>query len=129
MNRDDRIRRDPHRTAQAPLLKDFYHDMNKHRTASYTRIGDRYVLEADTCPGGGWLTVWEAVRSGGAYVVGEHEGNRYEWDAIGRKQFDSVTDARAAAEELMTVHKVREWCQSHPYTGPRSSWEERANNE
>lgn len=118
MTRDNRGNR------RDPLLKDFYNDMNQHRAAEYRRVAGRYVIELDSTPGGWWITVWEAVRRAGRYVLPDGE-NRYAWDAVGREAFDKEPAARSRYAHLTAKGDVRSFCQTNPYEGPRSSWSER----
>lgn len=117
------------RRASDPGLRDFYHDMNEHGGADYRKVGRRYVVELDTRPSGWAVTVWAAVedahRDGYAPPDGK-EGNRYAWDAEGRETFEDHDEARAVVAGFgQSERKVREWCEAHPYDGPRSPYAER----
>ena len=112
-------------THEHPKLKHFYNDMNKHPRAKYTRIGDRYVLELDSNPTGWWLTAWRAVKEGDEYVDAHVLDNFYEWDAVGREEFEDREDGLSRLRELTTVNKLSDWCAGNPYEGPRRPYSER----
>jgi hypothetical protein len=132
-------------TSDAPVLRDFYNDMNEHSIARYGRVrddGSVYVLELERhaprpnhdVPGKFTLTVWRAVEStdtGEAWVRSEAADNTYEWDAKGRGTYrddeDGPDAAQAAFRRLKSSGKqaIDEWCDEHPYDGPRASYHER----
>lgn len=116
------------RAQKHPSLSDFYHDMNKHGAATYRKVGTAYVVEVDTRPGGYWLTVWKAVEhpTEGGYVAPMIDGNRYAWDAKGRKEYDDRDAAERRAKDFGGSEKaVQAWCGEHPYNGPRTPYNER----
>jgi len=121
-----------------PRLKDFYNDMNEHN-ARYGRVldgGETYVLELERFPerprgrnvGQFRLTIWKAVKQQSdtdRYARPDIEGNRYAWDAVGRKTYDDEEEGPDAAQRAFRRLKdgsddVAEWCDAHPYDGPRS---------
>lgn len=129
---------------QKPRLTDFYNDMNEHGSARYGRVltGETaYVLELERHrpfrgrPGSFTLTVWKPVREKGhpeRFVSPDLDENRYEWDAVGRAEWSDDTDGPDAAQRTFRKLKseqidVVEWCDGHPYTGPRTPYHEKGN--
>lgn len=117
------------RETKPPSLSDFYRDMNEHQNATYRKIGDSYVAELDSCPGGWQLTLWKAVEHPTQEGYREPDGkpeNQYAWDAVGREGFDDLEDGEERLKELgNSVNDAREWASEHPYEGPRRSYAER----
>lgn len=111
-----------------PTLQDFYHDMNEHGNAEYHRVPPHHVVEAESHDSSdrSRLVVWKAVKDGGEYAEPDIDGNGYVWDAVGSTWFDTYNGAVDVADELTTVGKIEEWCNAHPYDGPKTPYAERS---
>lgn len=85
-----------------PGLRDFYHDMNKHRTASYHHpSGYDYVIEAQH----GYVKVWQAVSDDP-----ENRENRFEWDKVAERYLGHEKEAKRVAARIgLSVNKIREF--------------------
>lgn len=101
-----------------PTLKDFFHDMNRHGNADYERVPPNLVIETEVRITDVRVVVWEAVKRHSQYVRPD-DGNRYVWDAIGSERFDRREEATSDTVVLTTSNQVHEWCDEHPYEGPR----------
>lgn len=109
-----------------PSLNKFYSDMNKHPRAEYKRISPKIILELDSMPNGWQITVWEAVKQGGSYVIPDGD-NSFEWDAVGRRSFEGYDEGKEAFRELTSRRDVQTFCEKNPYNGPRTPYHEQDN--
>jgi len=115
------------RRAKDPSVSDFHRDMNEHPQANYKKVGDSFVVELDSMISNWRLIIWKAVKDPirNGYVVPDESGNRYAWDALAEGEYMNKADAQAAYDGIKGEGDVHEYSDSHPYDGPRSSYDER----